>query len=112
MSVCFLYNTDSEETSVAGVQLGIVTIVEDDVGRAHSMPRTINIALVIEEKVVVEDISDISTAIVLLFGCIYNINLDYPKGLRYTFEALQKIFMNLGTECSARVQALKNNLLK
>ncbi|CAB1425563.1 unnamed protein product [Pleuronectes platessa] len=73
--------TDSEETSVAGVQLGIVTIVEDDVGRAHSMPKTINIALVIEEKDVVDDISDISTAIVLLFGCIYNLNLDYPKGL-------------------------------
>ncbi|XP_060939247.1 sterile alpha motif domain-containing protein 3-like isoform X1 [Limanda limanda] len=105
-------DTDSEETSVAGVQLGIVTIVEDDVGRAHSMPRTVNIALVIEEKVVVDNISDISTAIVLLFGCIYNLNLDYPKGLKYTFEALQKIFMNLGTECSARVQALKNNLLK
>lgn len=97
---------------VKGLELGILTVVEDDVGAVHSSPTTRSIALVIEEQIVLDDVSDLPTAFALLFGLIYALNLDYPKDLRYTFEVIQKVFMNLGTKCSARVQALKNRLLK
>lgn len=101
-----------EEVSAKGLELGILTVVEDDVGAINSAPNTRSIALVIEEQVVLDDIKDFPTAFALLFGLTYALNLDYPKELKYTFEALQKAFMNLGVHCSARVQALKNNLLK
>lgn len=104
-------NTDPEETCVKGVDLGILAVV-DDVGTRRSSPTTISIVLVIEEQIVLDDVCDLPTAFALLFGLIYSLNLDYPKELRYTFEVIQKVFMNLGTQCSARVQALKNNLLK
>lgn len=97
---------------VKGLELGILTVVEDDVGAVHSSPTTRSIALVIEEQIVLDDVSDLPTAFALLFGLIYALNLDYPKDLRYTFEVIQKVFMNLGTKCSAHVQALKNRLLK
>ncbi|KAK9528368.1 hypothetical protein VZT92_012534 [Zoarces viviparus] len=70
-------NTDPEEFCVKGVQLGILTVVEDDVGTVCSSPMTIRISLVIEERIVLDD-----------------------------------VFMNIGTQCSARVQAVKNNLLR
>lgn len=95
-----------------GVELGILTVVEDDIGTVCSSPTTLSIAVIIEERIVLDDICDISTAFALLFGLIYALNLEYPKDLRYTFEVIQKLFMNLGTQCSAWVQALKNSLLK
>lgn len=36
--------------------------------------------------------------------------MEHPKDLRYTFEAVQKSFVNLGSVCTARVQSLKNRL--
>ena len=39
-------------------------------------------------------------------------NMKYPKDLRYTFETVRKVFMELGTDLSARVRSLKNKLLQ
>uniref|UniRef100_A0A1A8QA99 Si:dkey-88l16.2 n=1 Tax=Nothobranchius pienaari TaxID=704102 RepID=A0A1A8QA99_9TELE len=105
-------DTDPVDVAVQGMELGILTVVEDDVGTVNSFPTTRSIALIIEEQIVLDDISSFPTAFALLFGLIYALNLDYPKNLRYTFEVIQKVFLNLGTDCSARVQALKNSLLK
>nr|XP_054599338.1 uncharacterized protein LOC129163975 [Nothobranchius furzeri] len=105
-------DTDPVDVAVQGMELGILTVVEDDVGTVNSFPTTRSIALIIEEQIVLDDISSFPTAFALLFGLIYALNLDYPKNLRYTFEATQKGFLSLGTDCSARVQALKNSLLK
>ncbi|KAL7859055.1 hypothetical protein SRHO_G00142020 [Serrasalmus rhombeus] len=56
------------------------------------------------------DIVDLPTAFVYLFDLLYAINVEYPQELKYTFEAIQKIFMDLGRSCSARVQSLKIKL--
>ena len=72
----------------------------------------VSVALVVEEEIVLQDISDLPAAFALLFGLIYALNLKYPKDLRYTFETVQKVFMELGTDLSARVRSLKNKLLQ
>ncbi|KAJ0044101.1 hypothetical protein NL108_006824 [Boleophthalmus pectinirostris] len=103
-------DTEPEENCVTGMRMGILTVVEDDA--ATILPNTRGHAIVLEEQIVVDDVSDLPTAFALLFGLIYNLNMDYPNQLKYTFEALQKVFMCLDTDCSARVQSFKNKILK
>ena len=89
--------------------MGILTVMEDDSSAPSS--RVQNIAVIIEEHIVLQDLPDIPTAVACLFGLIYALNLQYPKELRYTFETIQKVFMGLGTDLSARVRSLQNKLL-
>ncbi|KAK3528939.1 hypothetical protein QTP70_014163 [Hemibagrus guttatus] len=59
-----------------------------------------------------DNLGDFIKAFILLFGLLYALNIEYPKDLKYTFEAVQKIFVNLGSEFTERVQSLKNKLLQ
>ena len=109
-SVCHHKATDPEEEQTKGLIVGILTVLEDD---DSSAPATvINVAVVVEEDIVLQDLPDLPTAFVYLFGLIYALNLRYPKELRYTFETIQKVFMELGTDLSARVRSFKNKLLQ
>ncbi|KAL1270834.1 hypothetical protein QQF64_029850, partial [Cirrhinus molitorella] len=88
------------EDGTKGVSVGILYVTEDDT-RAAS-PVIQNIAVVLEEVVVLEDIPDTSSAVAYLFGLLYALNFSYPKELRYTFDTIQKVFMELGTGCTQR----------
>lgn len=108
--VCQHKDTDPEVEQTKGLTLGILTVLEDD-GNAASQ-HVVGVAVVVEEEIVLQDLPDLPTAFAYLFGLIYALNLKYPKDLRYTFETVQKVFMELGTDLSARVRSLKNKLLQ
>ena len=74
-------------------------------------PTVINIAVVLEESIVLADLPDLSTAVAYLFGLMYALNMEYPKELKYTFETIQHIFMEMSANCSQRVRSLKTKLL-
>ncbi|KAJ8349705.1 hypothetical protein SKAU_G00248350 [Synaphobranchus kaupii] len=93
-------DTDPEEEQTKGLIVGILTVLEDDDSSAPA--RIMNIAVILEEDIVLQDLPDLPTAFAFLFGLIYALNLQYPKELRYTFETIQKVFMELGTDLSAR----------
>lgn len=100
--------TDPEEMQTKGLIVGILTVLEDD----DRNPQTVvSVTVVLEEEILLQDLPDIPTAFAYLFGLIYALNIKYLKELRYTFETVQKVFMNLGTDLSARVRSLKNKLL-
>ncbi|KAL7858883.1 hypothetical protein SRHO_G00140300 [Serrasalmus rhombeus] len=80
------------------------------VAAATSLPEVTNIVMILDEAVVLRDIVDLSTAFAYLFGLLYAINMEFPQELKRTFEAIQKIFMDLGGSYSARVQSLKIKL--
>lgn len=68
-------------------------------------------SIVIEGREVQRDL-DVPRACALLMGLIYALNLSYPKGLKSTFEAFQKIFLELDDlKSSPKVMTLKNKLL-
>ncbi|CAL9685063.1 unnamed protein product [Knipowitschia caucasica] len=99
------------ENHVGGMKMGVLTIVEDDVGTVDSIPNARFFTVVLEEQIVIDEVSDLPTAVALLFGLVYALNMAYPKELKYTFETIQKLFMCLDIKCSARVQSFKNKML-
>lgn len=76
--------------------VAILTVFDDD-----DEQNVLDTAIVLEgAAIVLQDIPDIATAFAYLFGLLYAINIDYPKKMMYTFEAIQTIFF------SARLQIL------
>uniref|UniRef100_A0A1A8MFK2 Si:dkey-88l16.2 n=2 Tax=Nothobranchius TaxID=28779 RepID=A0A1A8MFK2_9TELE len=105
-------DTEPVEDQINSMKMGILTVIEDDVATVQSSPNIRLFAVVLEEQIVVDEVSDLPTAFALLFGLIYALNMDYPKELKYSFETIQKVFMCLDPKCSARVQSFKNKLLQ
>lgn len=79
--------------------------------RGATIADPISARIVIEGTELQEDL-DIPRACALLMGLIYALNLSYPKELKNTFEAFQKIFLELDDlKASPKVMSLKNKLL-
>lgn len=87
------------------MKVGIVMVKEGE--------DIIDLSVVLEEAVVLFDLKDIPSALAMLMGLLFALNIDYPKELRYTFEVIQKILMNIGGgQCSSLVHGLRNRLLR
>lgn len=70
-----------------------------------------DVGVVLEGVTALEGLGTVANGVVLLIGLIYALNRSYPKELRYTFELLQKVFLELdGHKLSTKVQALKTKL--
>lgn len=79
------------------------------VSRGASEPA--NATVVIEGAEVLDGLS-VPRACALLMGLMYALNLSYPKELKSTFEAFQKIFLELDAlRASPKVMSLKSKLL-
>lgn len=97
--------TEPEEQMTQGVGVGLI-LVRDGVD-------PLDIAVVLENQILLHNIGDLPKAMAMLMGLLYVVNIDYPKELRYTFEVIQKVLMNIGGEhCSAKIHGLRNKLLR
>ncbi|XP_062315936.1 uncharacterized protein LOC134019259 [Osmerus eperlanus] len=97
--------TDAEEDWTKGMAVGILMVAQID--------ELVRFAVVLEEEIIFPSLSDFPTAVALLMGLLFALNIDYPRGLRYTFEVIQKVLMDIGGgQCSALVHGLKNRLLR
>ena len=110
----FLQDTDVdvEDANLKGVNIGILSVIEDDLATADSSANVLGFSLILEEQIVLDDIRDLQTAMALLFGLFYALNMKYPENLKYTFETLQKVFMHLDTNLSARILSFRNKMLR
>ncbi|KAJ7996476.1 hypothetical protein DPEC_G00237460 [Dallia pectoralis] len=72
--------TDLEEV-IRGVKIGILVIV-DGAGADDPMPADIvDVAILIEEQVVIDELHTFPNAFGTLIGLLYCLNMDYPKCL-------------------------------
>ncbi|KAL6459468.1 hypothetical protein MHYP_G00329400 [Metynnis hypsauchen] len=69
--------TDPEDERTKGVKMGILTVLNDDA--PTSLPTVVNIAIVLEEAIVLTDLPDLPTAFAYLFGLLYALNMEFPK---------------------------------
>ncbi|GLD68511.1 uncharacterized protein AKAME5_001982400 [Lates japonicus] len=72
-----------------------------------------NMAVVVEETIVLHDIRDVPTGFAMLMGTIHCLNLEYPHAMKYSFEFLQRVIMKIKShQCSARIHGLRSKLLR
>lgn len=91
-----------------GASVTILTILQDDDAGTSVRDQ----AVVLEGDIVLHNTPDLSTVLAYLFGLLYALNIDYPKQMRYTFEAIQAIFFELGgSRCSQHIRSLKTKPL-
>uniref|UniRef100_A0A8C7XWQ7 Sterile alpha motif domain-containing protein 3 n=1 Tax=Oryzias sinensis TaxID=183150 RepID=A0A8C7XWQ7_9TELE len=70
-----------------------------------------DVGIIIEGVVILQDLDNVALATAMLFGLFYCFNMSYPAQLRYTFEVIQKVVMELDpTELSRKAQNLKTKL--
>lgn len=72
-----------------------------------------DIGIVLEGVEVLSGLRNVPFAMAMFLGLVYALNISYPPELKYTFEALQKIIMEMqGNRLSAKVQTLKTLLAR
>ncbi|XP_051275183.1 uncharacterized protein LOC127374168 [Dicentrarchus labrax] len=80
---------------------------------AESTDGLADVGIIIEGVEVLHDLDNTANAVAILFGLMYSLDLSYPTNLKYTFEVLQKLVMELdGNKLSTKAQVLKNKLFE
>ncbi|CAM4546714.1 unnamed protein product [Leuciscus chuanchicus] len=92
--------TDEEEV-VKGMNVGLLVVTEENT--ANLLPKEIiDVAVVLEEEIVLDGLKDVSNAFAVLMGLLYALDITYPEEVKYTFEVLQKVLMKIGGEACLR----------
>lgn len=85
-----------------------IFIIREDESLLHK-PK--DIGIVIDGVEVLNELPSVPAAVAMLFGLIYALNMEYPKGFKFTFEAIQKILMELGSnKMSSKINRLSSEL--
>ncbi|KAL1249299.1 hypothetical protein QQF64_020304 [Cirrhinus molitorella] len=86
-----------------------ICVVKHEFADATEDPE--DIGIVLEGVEMLSGLGNVALATAMLLGLIYSLNLTYPHELRYAFEVLQKIILELNShKLSAKAQALKTKL--
>ena len=110
--ICLQAHGETLDVIMGGMEVGLLIGHEGPLQDAFPL-EVFNVAVVVEEKIILHDIRDVPTAFAMLLGAIYCLNLEYPRNMKYTFEFLQRVIMSIQPDqCSARVHGLRNKLLR
>ncbi|XP_060943850.1 uncharacterized protein LOC133021098 [Limanda limanda] len=104
----YLSNDDNSLAAMAETVFGVFVIRLHGAGPSENPE---DVVILLEGVKVLHELRYVPFAVAMLLALVYALNLSYPRELKYTFEALQKVIMNLdGNKLSAKVQALKTML--
>uniref|UniRef100_A0AAY4EQ63 Uncharacterized protein n=1 Tax=Denticeps clupeoides TaxID=299321 RepID=A0AAY4EQ63_9TELE len=99
---------ESTEADIKKTTLGIYVIKHES---ADATEDPEDVGIVLEGVEVLSGLGNVALATAMLVGLIYSLNLTYPQELRYSFEVLQKIILELDSKkLSNKAQSLKTKL--
>ncbi|KAK1887355.1 Solute-binding protein [Dissostichus eleginoides] len=100
---------DTLEEAMKGMRVGLLIGYE---GERDAFPQQIfNVAVVVEETIVLHNLKDVACGLAKLLGIMYSLNLQYPLEMKYSFEFLQRVVMKIQSDqASAKVHGLQNKL--
>lgn len=82
---------EEAETELANITMTVFVIREEE----DSLQPPNELGIVIEGVEVLNRLPSVAHACAMLFGLTYVLNLSYPGELKHTFDALQKLFMDI-----------------
>lgn len=89
----------------------VVHVIQPEGAEPTDDPEDVHV--IIEGVEVLQGMKDAAHGCALLLGLIYCLNLEYPSNLKYTFEFIQKVLMDMdGQKLSRKVQVLKGKLFE
>lgn len=107
----FFLSQDVDESSQMAIAETVFEIFVIRQEGAEPGDNPADAGIVLEGVEVMSDLGNVAFAVVMLLGLVYALNLSYPQELKYTFEVLQKIIMELdGNKLSNKGQVLKTLL--
>ncbi|XP_034082598.1 dynamin-like isoform X2 [Gymnodraco acuticeps] len=99
---------NSSQTAMAETVFGIFVIRHEG---AEPGDDPENVGIILEGLEVLDELGNVSFAVAMMFALVYALNLSYPPELKFSFETLQKIMMELdGNRLSTKGQVLKTLL--
>ncbi|KAL3976380.1 hypothetical protein ACER0C_022266 [Sarotherodon galilaeus] len=102
--LCVYLNEDPE--NLVQDYLSLESVIQSEGAEPGDDPQ--DVMIVLEGVEVMGELGNVDFAVAMLLGLVYSLNLSYPPALRYTFEVLQKILMELDAhKLSNNVQVLK-----
>ena len=108
----FKAHVETLDEAMKGMHLGLLIGYEGP--QQDAFPHEVfNVAVVVEETIVLHNIKDVPSSFAMLVGIIYCVNLEYPEAMKYSFEFLQRVVMKIKPDqASARVHGLRNRILR
>ncbi|XP_017165624.1 uncharacterized protein LOC103461900 [Poecilia reticulata] len=105
-------HADFLDDAMKGMQVGLLIACEG--GEQWPIPHEVfDVAVVVEETIVLHNIKDVTLGFATLMGVIYCVNLKYPDDMKYSFEFLQRVVMKIKPDqASARLHGLRNKILR
>ncbi len=86
--ICSVFeDVDDNQEAMDQTILGIFAIRREG---AETEDRLADVGIIL-----LHDLGNIANAVAILFGLMYSLDLSYQTNLKYTFEVLQKLLMEL-----------------
>uniref|UniRef100_A0A8C5NAK4 Sterile alpha motif domain-containing protein 3 n=1 Tax=Gouania willdenowi TaxID=441366 RepID=A0A8C5NAK4_GOUWI len=94
------------------VSVGILLVTDDGPTTDEDLHLSpLSSSLIVEGGIVLDDMKSLPQALLLVFGLIYSLNLEYPKPMKNTLNFIQMVILGLGgNKLPPKLQALKNRL--
>lgn len=87
---------DSGNDPFCHMGFGIVLIEHERAVSSSSLHLSpASLKIIIEGKVVMDNIEDLPKAMRILFGLVYALHLDYPKSMKLTFQFIPSLLLTM-----------------
>ncbi|KAI2652416.1 SH2 domain-containing protein 1A [Labeo rohita] len=108
---CLIMYLHADQREEAEREFEKTTMAFFVIRESDALSCALDISIVIDGVEVLNELPSVACVCAMIFGLIYALNLKYPEGLKYTFEAFQKIIMDIESkQMSRRVQNLSSKL--